>query len=171
MFHLPRPEPPIKNNILIKNLINQLLFVRGKTISVVENLPVESLDQRVEGGRNSIGTILRHIAAMECHNKAITFRGRMLDEEERREWYGSLPGQLALGLIHGNSIEYYLQKLENERVTTLASLAAQDDDWLFEETLFKYDKFVNNYFCWFHYMEDEIAHVGQIKMLLSFIKG
>ena len=169
-YVLPRPTSS-RSNIILKNLLNQLEFTRNKTITYVENLPPTIFDTKIVEGMNSIGTILRHVAAMEFSNQVVTFEGRRLNAEEETHWHGSLTGQLKLDLIKGYSSDYYIDLLTNLRRKTEEVLLTKDDEWLFCNTLYQYDSPVNNYFCWFHVMEDELSHMGQIKMLVYYYKN
>ncbi|MBM7632368.1 putative damage-inducible protein DinB [Geomicrobium sediminis] len=49
-------------------------------------------------------------------------------------------------------------------------LKEQDDQWLYEERHFPDGTPYNNYYLWFHVIEDEISHRGQIKLIRRLIK-
>jgi hypothetical protein len=61
-------------------------------------------------------------------------------------------------------LEHYLGRLERVRAKTLDELAERDDAWLDERTAFGNAQ-VNNYFKWFHVIEEELNHRGQIRWL------
>jgi DNA-binding XRE family transcriptional regulator len=47
------------------------------------------------------------------------------------------------------------------REKTLEQLSKRNDDWLHETaSFFSNGKLMNNYFKWFHVLEDEISHRG-----------
>jgi hypothetical protein len=48
---------------------------------------------------------------------------------------------------------------------TLEDFQTLEDNWLYIETDFWDSKRANNYFKWFHVLEDEINHRGQIQFL------
>jgi uncharacterized damage-inducible protein DinB len=51
------------------------------------------------------------------------------------------------------------------------SLEQRDDAWLHETTpFFSNGKLMNNYFKWFHVLEDETSHRGQILLIRKLIK-
>ncbi len=136
-------------------------ITRSLTIQEVQGLGVAQLDFNVDDKSNSIGTLLKHMAALETWYQAITFENRDLNEEEREVWKGALTGELYLKLVKGNELHYYLELLENTRLRTIRELKKRDDDWLY----LKSSSGSNNYFKWFHVMEDEISHKGQIKWI------
>ena len=67
--------------------------------------------------------------------------------------------------IKGNSIEFYIDTLQEVRSKTIETFQSLPDEWLFKTTDFWYDKQANNYFKWFHVFEDEINHRGQIRLI------
>jgi len=59
--------------------------------------------------------------------------------------------------------------LEEIRQKSLKRLNDKTDDWLYQMTKLNFSVPVNNYYCWFHVMEEEISHIGQIKAFKSKI--
>ena len=106
------------------------------------------------------------IAAAEVGYQAATFYARDLDEEERHEWGAAVDlGERARREIRGYELDYYLRRLEQVRVKTLAELGRREDQWLEEHTSFGSGQKVNNYFKWFHVFGHELNHRGQIRWL------
>lgn len=155
--------------MLLGNLLYSMNYVRNKTIEFSRTLSVEVLDKELMESMNSIGVLLAHIAALECFYRAITFEGRKYNEEEKMQWDGAFTGQMQKKNIKGHTADYYIGLLENERSKTKALLKGKDDNWLLRETLYSFNSPVNNYYCWFHYMEDEMNHFGQMRMIKSNI--
>lgn len=153
-----------KSKFLISQLIVLFNYVRNKTIQCVSGLSINELDYFEHNYENSIGILLKHIAAIEKSDQIVLFENRVLTYEENIFWYGSLPGQLILKVVKGNPIEYYLDLLQEVRIETLANINSKTDSWLYERAPYKSDRFLTNYECLFHMLEDEMNHVGQIKM-------
>ena len=115
---------------------------------------------------NSIGALLSHIAAVETAYQLDTFEGRDFTPKELETWSAALDlGDAAREQIRGRELRVYIDALAAIRVKTLAELAKRDDRWLYEETPFWRGRPANNYFKWFHVMEDELSHRGQIRWL------
>jgi uncharacterized damage-inducible protein DinB len=149
----------------IGRLVSMMRYTRFTTMSAVEGLSIAELDQRHDTNSNSIGALLLHIAAVEAWYQAETFFGRELDAEETQEWKAGLDlGDVASRELRGHELEYYVDKLERVRAQTLAELGRRDDRWLDEQGSFGRHH-ANNYFNWFHVMEDELSHRGQIRWL------
>jgi uncharacterized damage-inducible protein DinB len=149
-------------------LVSMMNHARHSTLSAVAGLGVEELDYLYDAESNSIGALLLHIAAAEVGYQNHTFHGRDSNEEERQEWGAALElGERSRREIRGHELDYYLNRLEQVRVKTLAELGRRDDQWLAEETSFGKGQRVNNYFKWFHVVGHEINHRGQIRWLQS----
>jgi uncharacterized damage-inducible protein DinB len=150
----------------IGRLVSMLNYSRYTTISDVGGLGVEQLDYLHDEQSNSIGALLMHIAAVETWYQASTFFARDFNAEEMSEWGAALDlGEDARREIRGHKLDYYVSRLEGVRAKTLAELERRDDNWLQEQTPFWGGKPANNYFKWFHVVEDELSHRGQIRWL------
>jgi hypothetical protein len=80
-------------------------------------------------------------------------------------------GESGRKAIQGNSLDFYLNVLNETREQTLAEFRKRDDAWLTSV-----DKNwgwgpTNNYCKWFHVTEHEANHNGQIKLLKSRLPG
>jgi hypothetical protein len=150
----------------IGRLVSMMNYARYTTLSAVAGLGVDELDYLYDPQSNSIGALLTHIVAAEVGYQAATFYARDLNEEERHEWGAALDlGERARREIRGHELEYYLSRLGQVWVKTLAELGRRDDQWLEEETSFGSGQRVNNYFKWFHILGHELNHRGQIRLL------
>lgn len=137
-------------------------YARRNTLEDVRGLSVKQLDTQVMKQGNTIGMLLTHIAHVEETYQSVTFRGvrptgsaaeTILSDAGREE-------------IRGNELPYYLDRLRVIRAETLTELQKSDDDWLYKEYAPWPNKVpMNNFFCWFHVLEDEINHGGQIRIL------
>ena len=150
----------------ISRLVSMMSYTRWTTLMEVEGLSVHQLDYLHDAESNSIGALLLHIAAIETTYQAATFENRSLTQEEMKVWGAALKlGQRARQEIRGNSLGFYLERLEAVRSRSLEELARRSDEWLYEVTPFWNNLPANNYFKWFHVFEDELSHRGQIRWL------
>ena len=146
----------------ISRLVFMLDYARRNTLASVQGLNVKQLDAQVMKQGNTIGMLLTHIARVEETYQSVTFRGvrptgrvaeNVLSDAGRKK-------------IKGNELPHYLEHLNTVRTETLVELRKRDDDWLHQEhTPWPNKTPMNNFFCWFHVLEDELNHAGQIKIL------
>lgn len=66
-----------------------LEHTRAVTLQEISNLSVEQLDSMPSGG-NSIGALLKHIAAIEKAHQLISFQERDFTKEELEIWKDAL---------------------------------------------------------------------------------
>jgi len=150
----------------IGRLVSMMGYARHTTLAELDGLSADALDHLHDPRSNSIGALFLHIAAVEIWYQADTFAGRALDAEEMREWGAALDlGERARAEIRGHGTDFYRSRLEQVRARTLAELSRRDDAWLEERSLFGRGRTANNHFKWFHVMEDELSHRGQIRWL------
>jgi uncharacterized damage-inducible protein DinB len=121
------------------------------------------LDYLYDSESNSIGSLLLHLAATEVFYQANTFEKRRFNEAEQRRWKVAQDlGAAARAEIKGHSLDYYLSALEEVRAKTLAEFRKRDDAWFQESEPFFGNQPTNNYCKWFHVVEHEANHRGQI---------
>jgi uncharacterized damage-inducible protein DinB len=149
----------------IGELASMLEHTRTVTLEEVKNLSEEELDYLADECSNSIGSLLLHIASIEFVHQVISFENRDINELELTQWKAALElGEGARQVINKNSINYYLDELSKVREETLSKLKGLNDDWLLEEKKWGNGVPYNNYYLWFHVLEDEINHRGQMRM-------
>ncbi|WP_117169536.1 DinB family protein [Paraliobacillus sediminis] len=150
----------------IGSLVSMLEHTRAVTIDEISNLTQKELDYLPDASSNSIGALLNHIAAIEFAHQVIFFEERDLSESEYLRWKNGLElGDTARIEIKDKPITYYLNKLAEVRENSLTQLKLKQDSWLFEEHKWENGVAYNNYYLWFHVMEDEINHRGQIRSI------
>jgi hypothetical protein len=111
------------------------------------------------------------VAAIEVAYQCSTFEQRRLSDAEQARWGAALElGARARQEIRGHDLEHYLGLLDEARTKTLRELARRDDRWLEEVTPLR-GRPANNHFRWFHVLEDEISHRGQIRWLRQRLPG
>jgi hypothetical protein len=153
----------------IGTLTSMLAFTRKQVLRNVEGMSQTDLDFLLDAKANTIGALLLHLAATETYYGLNTFGGMKWDswsDDVKKKWDVPMNlGEAARKTIKGNSLDYYLNFLNESREKNLAEFRKRDDKWL---TLVDKDmRGTNNYAKWFHVAEHESNHDGQIKFLKS----
>jgi hypothetical protein len=159
----------------IGTLVSMMDWMRSVILGPVRGMTVDQLDYLHDANSNSIGSMLLHLAATERYYQLHTFNNMKWgswDDSIKKEW--DIPmslGERARKVIKGHPLDFYLQKLQQVRDTSLAELKKRDDKWLLAV-----DKSwpwgpTNNYCKWFHVVEHESNHNGQIKYIKSRLPG
>ncbi|MGH1324810.1 DinB family protein [Bacillus pretiosus] len=149
----------------IGELVSMLEHTRAVTLQEINDLSVEQVDFIMMSGGNSIGALLKHIAAIEKTHQLISFQERDFTKEELEIWEDALYLGKAGRTIRGNEIQYYIQILQSVREESLKYLNEQNDQWLMSERKWPNGVAYNQHYLWFHVLEDEISHRGQIRMM------
>jgi uncharacterized damage-inducible protein DinB len=149
----------------IGHLVSMMNYARYTTLNDVKGLTEKALDYLPYSEANSIGALLLHMAAVEIGFQIEIFDGRKPNEQEVSEWGAAYSlGEQGRKAIKGYPLEFYIEKLDKVRNRTLEEFKRKDDNWLYEQRLWD-NNLSNNYFIWYHVMEDEINHRGQIRIL------
>lgn len=155
----------------VGELVSMLEHARAVTLWEIGGLRRADLDHLQTRHSNSIGALLMHIAAIEKVHQVISFENRDFSEAENEKWSSALSlGDDGRRDINEQPLEYYLEELAEVRRETLKQLKTKDEAWLFKENTWPNGVAFNNYYLWFHVLEDEISHRGQIRMLKREMK-
>ncbi|RNA66702.1 DinB family protein [Alteribacter keqinensis] len=155
----------------VGELVCMLEHSREVTLHDISQLNQSELDCLPHDSSNSIGSLLLHIASIEFVHQVISFEERDLTKDEYLKWGPALEiGDKAREVIRNHSIDYYLDELSRVRENTLTYLKSKKDSWLFEENKWGNGVPYNNYYLWFHVMEDEINHRGQIRTIKRLLR-
>ncbi len=150
----------------IGELVSMLEYSRKILLEDIKDFSQSDLDFIAYEGANSIGSLLMHIASIDFVHQIITFERRDLNKDEYSLWESALfLGERARNEIKNRPLNFYLEKLFETREKTLALLRAKDEEWLFEENTWENGVSHNNFWLWYHVMEDEINHRGQIRII------
>ncbi|TVP81710.1 MAG: DUF664 domain-containing protein [Alkalicoccus sp.] len=150
----------------IGELVSMLEYTRQMTLYETADLSRNELEYLQDESSNSIGALLLHMAAIEFVHQIISFEKRDLTKEEYEEWGPALElGEKGREKLKNYPPDYYFTMLEKVRKKTLALLRNKEDNWLYEEDSWDNGIPYNNHFLWFHGIEDETSHRGQIKTL------
>lgn len=166
------PQPGFSPEI--GTLTSMLAFTRQQVLRNVKGLSQQDLDFLLDDKANTIGALLLHLAATETYYQLNTFDGMKWgswSEDLKKKW--DIPmnlGEPAQKAIKGNSLDYYVDALNQVREKSLAEFRKHDDKWL--TTVVTVEGFsANNYAKWFHVAEHESNHDGQIKFLKRRLPG
>lgn len=156
----------------IGTLVSMMHFTRMQVLHNVKGLSQSDLDFLLDAKANTIGALLLHLAATETYYSLNSFGGvkwGSWPEEVKKKW--DIPMNLdepARKAIKGNSLDYYLNTLNETREKTLAEFKKRDDKWL---ATVDPEFGGNNFGKWFHVAEHESNHDGQIKLLKGRLPG
>ena len=146
-------------------MVSMLENLRARIIYSTQELNQEQTDFLLDDKANRIGAMIMHLAATEVYYQAYTFEGRGFNEEEKEKWETALNlGDEARAEFVGKPIQYYLDIWAQVRQKTLETLKEKDDKWFGK--LAKGGQ-TDNHWAWFHVMEHQANHMGQINMLRS----
>lgn len=147
----------------IGTLIAMLENLKNRVEYQVKNMSQYELDYLHDEKANRIGSLIMHLAAAEKYYQVYTFENREFNEEEKKIW--QVPFDLDQGgrdELRGHDAQYYLDIFNEVREKTIAELKKRDDAWLMEVHK---KSGMNNFFGWFHVMEHQSSHLGQILFL------
>jgi len=143
-------------------IVDMLEELKDRLTEDLEGLSQEEIDYLFDDKANSVAAILMHIIANEVYYQTETLEGRPMTEEEVEFWKfaGNLSDE-SREHIKGKPISYYLGLWEEVRAKTLAGLKSKDDEWLASII----EEGINNHWVWFHVIEHQAAHMGQIAIV------
>ncbi len=145
-------------------MVNMLEDLRGRINRSIKSLNDEGTDYLLDENANRIGAIIMHLAATEHYYQVYTFQKREFTPEEEEEWMVALTlGDKARAMYVGKPIQHYLAIWDEVRSNTLKLLKTKDDKWFAKKT--KGLSLMNNHWAWFHVMEHQANHMGQINLI------
>lgn len=151
----------------IGSTVAMLQDLKQRVTNSVANLTQVETDYLLDEKANRIGAMILHLAATEKYYQVYTFQLRGFNAQEKRQWETALNlGDEARESITGRPISYYLEIWDEVRKETLKLLKTKDDEW-FEEKVGKTN--MNNYWAWYHVMEHQANHMGQIRLIIKRI--
>ncbi len=147
----------------IGTLVSMLNNLSDRVERTVKNLDQRELDHLHDEKANSIGALIMHLAAAEKIYQLYTFENRGFNDEERKFWGPALNlDDAGRETYKGHNVEYYLKIYREVRAVTLKELKKRDDSWL---KITNATRESNNHYYWFHVMEHQSSHLGQILFL------
>ncbi len=166
-------EPSNEFTPQIGVLVKMLSDLSYRVEKAVQGLDNYKTDYLLDQQANRIGALVMHLAAAEKAYQVLTFEGRSFNEKEEQQWNVAMGlGKDAREKLVGQPISYYLDLYKEVRKETIEKFKELDDSWLFEPNLgyAQYEDLkISNYYSWFHVMEHQSSHLGQILMMLKRI--
>jgi len=151
----------------VGNLVSMMDDLKIRITNKVQNLSQEEVDFLLDEDANRIGALIYHLAATEKYYQLYTFEGRDFNEEEMDWDLAQKLGPIARKNLQGQPIEYYLAIWDKVRKETKRLLKTKDDKWLAKKVS---QGNMNNHWAWYHVMEHQANHMGQIAMIAKRIK-
>ncbi len=151
----------------IGNMITMLDDLKGRITRSVSNLDQKGTDFLLDDNANRIGAMIIHLAATEVYYQKYTFEGRGFNEAENEKWGAALSlGDEGRKDLLGQPISYYLEIWDEVRAKTKELLKEKDDVWFAKKTT---GSSMNNHWAWYHVMEHQANHMGQIRLVMGRI--
>ena len=159
-------KPPRGFTNDIGNMISMLDNLKGRVERHVVNLDQEGTDFLLDDNANSPGAIIYHLAATEAYYQVYTFEGRGFNSEEKMKWETALNlGEKARQEFKNKPIDFYLKIYDEVRANTKKLLKSKDDDWFKKK-----NENMSNHWAWFHVMEHQANHMGQLALITKRIR-
>ncbi|NQX86164.1 MAG: DUF664 domain-containing protein [Flavobacteriaceae bacterium] len=147
----------------IGHMVFMLDDLKKRVEYIVKDLNQEEVDFLLDDKANRIGAIIYHLAATEAYYQVYTFEKRSFNEEEKKKWKVALNlGAVAREELTGKSIQYYLNIYDEVRDKTKALLKTKNDKWFK-----KRHRGMSNHWAWFHVMEHQANHMGQLALIVK----
>ena len=151
----------------IGSTVMMLEDLKKRVTNSVSNLTQEETDFLLDDKANRIGAMIIHLAATEKYYQLYTFENRGFNADERM-WETALSlGDKGRAEMINQPIKYYLDLWDEVRKETLKLLKTKDDKW-FEDMVGSSS--MNNHWAWYHVMEHQANHMGQIRLIIKRMK-
>jgi uncharacterized damage-inducible protein DinB len=147
-------------------MVDMLEEIKDRISESVKDLDQPQTDFLFDEKANSIGAILMHLIATESYYRVETLEGRTWTEEEAEFWSpaGGL-GSESREKYKGKPVKYYLGLWDEVRAKTLEGLKEKDDTWFASNI----EEGINYHWAWFHILEHQANHMGQIELVKNRI--
>ncbi|GGG41875.1 mycothiol transferase [Bizionia arctica] len=147
----------------VGTLVSMLNDLSDRVDYTVKDLDTEQLDFLMDDQANRIGSLIMHLAATEAFYQVYTFEHREFNKAEKKQWEDAMNlGDKARKEYQGHDVSYYLDIFKTVRQKTLDLMKEKDDEWL---ASIPEGYNMNNYWAWFHVMEHQSSHLGQILLI------
>ena len=149
----------------IGTTVAMLEDLKSRITHSVQNLNQKETDFLLDEDANTIGAMILHLAATEKYYQVYTFENRGYTKEEAKKWQTAMSlGPNARKELIGKPIDYYLTRWNDIRNETLRLLKTKDDTWFSKKVS---GSSMNNHWAWYHVMEHQANHMGQIRMIIK----
>jgi len=160
-------EPAKGYTAQIGSMVSMLEDLKSRVTRSVIGLDQDETDFLLDHEANRIGALILHLAATEKYYQVYTFENRGYNNEERKLWDSAMDlGDKARESIINNPISFYLNRWDQVRKETLRLLKTKDDKWFGDKVK---GSNMNNHWAWYHVMEHQANHMGQIRLIIKRI--
>ena len=139
-------------------MVYMLEYLKSDIVSTTKGLNQIETDFQFDEQANSIGAIILHLAAVEATYQKTTFGVEVFNEyqkEEKELFELAIDLSESKEILKDKPIKYYLDFYKKVRKKTLKEFKKRNDDcWT-----------KGNHWAWFHVMEHQAHHLGQIKLI------
>ncbi|MEM9921134.1 MAG: DUF664 domain-containing protein [Bacteroidota bacterium] len=152
----------------IGSMVLMLEDLKERVAYTVKDLSQKETDFLLDEKATRVGALVLHLAATEKFYQVYTFKNRGYSEEEKLVW--DIPmdlGDKAREELVGKPIDYYLKRWDEVRKESLRLLKTKDDEWFNSKMT---DSDLTNHYAWYHVMEHQANHLGQILLVLNRAK-
>ncbi|MEM7298331.1 MAG: DinB family protein [Bacteroidota bacterium] len=161
-------KPPRGYSPKIGTMVYMLDDLKSRLTRLVKDLDAKQTDFLLDENANRIGAMIMHLAATEKYYQLLTLEDRRFNDEEGEIWELPLTlGERARKEIQGKPMSHYLSIWDEVRKDTKRLLKERDDDW-FDANVGVTS--MSNHWAWYHVMEHEANHMGQILVIISRIE-
>ncbi len=139
-------------------MVYMLEYLKSDIVSTTKGLNQIETDFQFDEQANSIGAIILHLAAVEATYQKTTFGLEVFNEyqkEEKELFEMAIDLDKSKEKLKDKPIKYYLGVYKKVRKKTLKEFKKRNDDWWTK----------GNHWAWFHVMEHQAHHLGQIKLI------
>ena len=151
----------------IGTTVSMLEDLKSRVTRSVQNLNQDETDFLLDKEANRVGALVLHLAATEKYYQVYTFENRGFNKEEAQQWEAALSlGGNARERFTNKPISYYLNLWDEVRTETLRLLKTKDDKWFSKKVK---GGSMNNHWAWYHVMEHQANHMGQIRLITKRI--
>ncbi len=155
-----KPVEGYSPNISI--MIYMLEDLKDRITEQIKDLDQSQTDFEFDEKANSIGALVMHLVATEAYYQIETLEGRQWTEEEKKRLgVGGGLSETSKEQLKNKPINHYLGLWNEVREKTLLGLKTKDDTWFAADI----DEGVNNHWVWYHVMEHQANHMGQIALV------
>ena len=149
----------------IGTTVAMMAGLKKRVTKSVINLNQEEVDFLLDDKSNRIGAMILHLAAAEKYYQLYTFENRGFNTKEAKEWNIALDlSAKSRAQLVDKPIEYYLKIWDDVRTESLRLLKTKDDKWFSKKVK---GSSMNNHWAWYHVMEHQANHMGQIRLIIA----
>lgn len=143
-------------------MVAMLEDLKVRITEEVQDLSQSETDFEFDDKANSIGALVMHLVATEAYYQIETLEQRqMTNEEEKLYGVGGDLNDTSKKQLKEKPIQHYLDLWSEVRLKSLLGLKTKDDTWFASEI----DEGMNYHWVWYHVMEHQANHMGQIALV------